>query len=70
MEANEAILNYRASSRIMSEAFSAIMMMGRYQLGRALSETQVQDIHAWLRTLTGEIPLAYIAEPRLPANQK
>jgi cytochrome c peroxidase len=49
---------------------SAIMMMGRYQLGRALSETQVQDIHAWLRTLTGEIPLAYIAEPRLPANQK
>ena len=49
---------------------SAITMMGHYQLGRALSATQVQDIHAWLRTLTGEIPSRYIAEPRLPTNQK
>jgi cytochrome c peroxidase len=49
---------------------SAITLMGHYQLGRALSATQVQDIHAWLRTLTGEIPSRYIAEPRLPANEK
>jgi hypothetical protein len=45
-------------------------MMGHYQLGLTLSATQVQDIHAWLRTLTGEIPSRYIAEPRLPANEK
>lgn len=49
---------------------SAIKMMGHYQLGIGLSETQVQDIHAWLRTLTGEIPSTYIAEPRLPTQEK
>lgn len=32
------------------------------------SPTQVQDIHAWLRTLTGEIPVNYVAEPQLPAK--
>jgi cytochrome c peroxidase len=48
---------------------SAIAMMAHYQLGLALSTAQVQDIHAWLRTLTGAIPTRYIAEPRLPAGQ-
>lgn len=47
---------------------SAIVMMGRYQLGVALTQTQVQDVHAWLRTLTGEIPVTYVAEPQLPAK--
>jgi cytochrome c peroxidase len=47
---------------------SAIVMMGRYQLGVAPTETQVQDIHAWLRALTGEIPVKYVAEPQLPAK--
>ena len=45
---------------------SAIVMMGHYQLGVALTEPQVQDIHAWLRTLTGVIPVKYVAEPQLP----
>jgi cytochrome c peroxidase len=47
---------------------SAIVLMGRYQLGVALSESQVRDIHAWLHSLTGEIPVKYVAEPQLPAN--
>lgn len=47
---------------------SAITVMGRYQLGLTLSPAQVQDIHAWLRSLTGEIPASYIAEPQLPAG--
>jgi cytochrome c peroxidase len=47
---------------------SAIVMMGRYQLGVALTATQVQDIHAWLRALTGQIPVKYVAEPQLPAK--
>ena len=47
---------------------SAIAMMGRYQLGLALSTTQVSDIKAWLRTLTGEIPVSYVAEPPLPVK--
>lgn len=45
---------------------SAIVMMGRHQLGTALSAKQVGDIHAWLRTLTGTIPVSYVAEPPLP----
>ncbi len=47
---------------------SAIVMMARYQLGVALTGTQVQDIHAWLRALSGEIPVKYVAEPQLPAK--
>jgi cytochrome c peroxidase len=47
---------------------SAIVMMGHYQLGVALTEPQVQDIHAWLRALTGAIPVKYVAEPQLPDN--
>lgn len=47
---------------------SAIAMMGRYQLGEALTKAQVEDIRAWLRTLTGEIPVRYVAEPPLPAK--
>jgi cytochrome c peroxidase len=45
---------------------SAIVLMGRHQLGIELSARQVGDIHAWLRTLTGTIPVAYVAEPPLP----
>jgi cytochrome c peroxidase len=52
----------------VSSLDSAIVMMGRYQLGVTLTEPQVQDIHAWLRTLTGEIPVKYVAEPQLPAK--
>ena len=47
---------------------SAIVMMGHYQLGVALTAPQVRDIHAWLRSLTGEIPVTYVAEPQLPAK--
>ena len=27
---------------------------------------QVERSHAWLRSLTGEIPMRYVAEPQLP----
>ncbi|HVB32335.1 MAG TPA: cytochrome c peroxidase [Gemmatimonadaceae bacterium] len=47
---------------------SAIVMMGRYQLGVDLTPAQVQDIRAFLGTLTGEIPVRYVAEPPLPAG--
>jgi cytochrome c peroxidase len=42
---------------------SAIRMMARHQLGVELSEAQVRDIRAWLGSLTGELPAAYIAQP-------
>jgi cytochrome c peroxidase len=47
---------------------SAIAMMGRYQVGVALTKAQIVDIRGWLRTLTGEIPVSYVAEPPLPAK--
>ena len=45
---------------------SAIVLMARHQLGLTLSDAQVGDIHAWLQSLTGEIPVRYVAEPPLP----
>jgi cytochrome c peroxidase len=44
----------------------AVRMMGKYQLNLQLSDTQVSDIVAFLKTLTGEIPKAYIEKPELP----
>lgn len=45
---------------------SAVRLMARYQLGRDLGDAQVKSIVAYLESLTGEIPVAYIAEPQLP----
>ncbi len=44
----------------------AVAMMGKHQLNVQLNAAQVTDIVAWLKTLTGEIPKAYIAKPELP----
>lgn len=41
-----------------------VKVMGRFQLGRDLTDAQVRDIVAFLRSLTGEIP----ADARMPAS--
>ncbi|MCG8352902.1 MAG: cytochrome-c peroxidase [Chloroflexales bacterium] len=46
-----------------------VRMMGRHQLGRELTDTQVNDIIAFLESLTGEIPYDYIAPPQLPDTE-
>jgi len=46
----------------------AIRMMGRYQLGKELTETQVTLIRGFLASLTGEIDRPYIDEPVLPPS--
>lgn len=48
----------------------AIRLMARHQLGRELPDSQVADIHAWLGSLTGDLPGAYIAQPQLPGSQR
>lgn len=48
----------------------AIRLMGRHQLGVQLTDGQVRDIHSWLSSLTGELPASYIAQPRLPRNER
>jgi cytochrome c peroxidase len=45
-----------------------VRLMARHQLGKELTETDVADIIAFMDSLTGEIPTAYIAPPQLPPN--
>jgi len=46
----------------------AVRMMGKHQLGVDLSETETASIVAWLDSLTGSLPSAYIKEPTLPPS--
>ena len=46
----------------------AVKAMGRYQLGLDLSADEVTSIVTWLKSLTGELPRAYIAAPLLPKS--
>lgn len=44
----------------------AVKMMSRHQLNRELTNEQTVEIVAFLKTLTGDLPKAYIAKPQLP----
>ncbi|MEO7112157.1 MAG: cytochrome c peroxidase [Polyangiaceae bacterium] len=44
----------------------AVQMMGKHQHGLELSDAEIASIVTWLKSLTGEIPASYIAEPELP----
>jgi cytochrome c peroxidase len=46
----------------------AIKMMGEHQLGLNLSDEDAKLIAAWMGSLTGELPTAYIAKPELPES--
>lgn len=47
---------------------AAIRHMGEYESGRNLSPAEAVSIAAFLRSLTGTIPSAFIRQPRLPAS--
>jgi len=44
----------------------AVRMMARHQLGVELEDDELRELAAWLGSLTGDIPHAYIAPPVLP----
>jgi cytochrome c peroxidase len=46
----------------------AIAKMANYQLGRTLSDADIQSIATWMKSLTGEIPADYIKAPELPKS--
>lgn len=46
----------------------AVTQMAEYQLGKKLSDGQVEAIVTWLESLTGELPADYIKEPVLPKS--
>lgn len=45
-----------------------VKKMGEFQLGKALSDEEVASIVTFLKSLKGEIPKDYIAQPKLPAS--
>ncbi len=46
----------------------AVKQMGEYQLGKTLTDAEVQNIVAFLRVLTGRIDAEYIKPPELPKS--
>lgn len=50
----------------INDLHEAVRLMWRHQLGRELTDAEIQSIVAWLGTLTGDIPVRYIAFPQLP----
>ncbi|MBL8232053.1 MAG: c-type cytochrome [Bryobacterales bacterium] len=47
---------------------AAVKMMGEHQVEKPLTDSEARAIVAWLRTLTGELPLDYIKAPDLPKS--
>jgi cytochrome c peroxidase len=47
----------------------AVWIMGKIQLGSDLSKQQLEDIHAFLNSLTGEIPQDALKVPLLPSSE-
>jgi cytochrome c peroxidase len=45
-----------------------VRLMATFQLGKELSEPEVQDVVAFLKSLTGELPQRYIQPPALPRS--
>lgn len=46
----------------------AVQQMAEYEVGKKLTDTQIQSIVTWLKSLTGDLPLDYIKPPKLPAS--
>ncbi len=46
----------------------AIAKMADYQVGKTLSDVEIQSIETWMKSLTGEIPADYIKPPELPKS--
>lgn len=45
-----------------------VRLMGRYQLGKQLTDSEIAEIITFLHTLTGELPAALITSPPLPES--
>ena len=47
-----------------------VRLMAKHQLGKDLAEPEVEDVVAFLRSLTGELPQRYIQPPELPRSTR
>jgi len=48
----------------------SIAMMAEHQLGKSLTDADIQAIETWMKCLTGEIPADYIKAPELPKSTR
>lgn len=52
----------------LGELEEVVRVMGYHQLGQELTAEQIGDLVAFLRSLTGEVDTAFVAEPELPES--
>jgi hypothetical protein len=46
----------------------SVKIMGEYQLGQIINDEDTADIVAFMKALTGDLPMEYIAPPTLPES--
>jgi cytochrome c peroxidase len=51
-----------------TELEPVVKTMAKHQLGREISDEDARQVTAFLRSLTGELPTAYIQKPELPPS--
>jgi len=49
---------------------AAVRKMAKHQLGIYLADNEAKSIVTWLRSLTGDPPMQYIARPTLPSAER
>ncbi|WP_224243420.1 cytochrome-c peroxidase [Hyalangium gracile] len=49
---------------------TVVRLMARHQLGKTLTDAQVEDLVVFLRSLTGELPERYTTPPELPRSTR
>ncbi len=52
----------------VKELAEIVRVMADHQLGKSISDEDVAEIVAFLKSLTGELPTTYIAKPELPPS--
>jgi cytochrome c peroxidase len=52
----------------LKELREVVRKMAWHQLGQELTDQDVDDLVAFLKSLTGELPTDYIQEPELPES--
>ena len=52
----------------VNDLHQAVAQMAEYQLGKKLSDADLNDIVFWLQTLTGTIPAELVQKPKLPPS--
>jgi cytochrome c peroxidase len=54
----------------VAELDEVVRVMARYQLGKTLTPAQVEELVAFLRSLTGELPARHLTPPELPPSTR